>query len=357
MINYSKLKKEYDELAEKLAVADVYNNRQNYQIITRRFSLLGKLIGKIKEQHKAQQSANDLMVVINNSSEDEEIKQIANEELVSIEDKVKRLEDDIDEIVFSGRGVSYGSIIIEIRAAAGGDEAALFARDLFKMYSKYIEKRSWKLEILTSHYIPMGGIKEIVFAVSGQGCFSYLNLESGVHRVQRVPVTESGGRIHTSTATVAVLIEPKIEELKINPQDLKIDIFRSSGPGGQHVNKTSSAIRITHLPSGIVVICQDERSQTKNKTKAMRVLKARILDKIDKEKQAKLSYKRKVQIGSGDRSEKIRTYNFSEGRVTDHRINLTVYRLEEIMEGNLDYILKPLMSEAKKKIYEVEGLG
>jgi peptide chain release factor 1 len=224
------------------------------------------------------------------------------------------------------------------------------------MYSKYVEKNGWKLEVLDSSPTDIRGFKEIIFSVSGKGAYSHLKFESGVHRVQRVPTTEASGRIHTSTVTVAVLIEPKEVELNINPSDLKIDTFRASGAGGQHVNRTDSAVRITHIPTGIIVSCQDERSQGKNKEKAMRVLGARLLEKIEREAQDKVTSARRVQIGTGERNEKIRTYNFPERRISDHRINFTIYRLEQVLEGDLDEIIEQLIKAERKKIYEAKGL-
>jgi peptide chain release factor 1 len=224
------------------------------------------------------------------------------------------------------------------------------------MYSKYAEKNGWKIEVLSSHLTEIGGFKEIVFSLKGKKAFSRLKFESGVHRVQRVPATESGGRIHTSTVTVAVLVEPKEVELKISPDDLKIDTYRASGAGGQHVNVTDSAVRMTHLPTGVVVSCQDERSQIKNRAKALRVLKAKIMEKKMEEEASKVSKLRKTQVGSGQRSEKIRTYNFGEKRVTDHRINFTIYKLDQILEGNLDEIVGQLINAERKKIYENKGL-
>ncbi len=357
MIDYSKLKKEYEVISEELSSPDVYNDRQRYQNLTRRFSFLEKLIKKIELYEKAQQDKKQLEGMINNPQEEEDMQRLAKEELIKIEEKIEKIKDEIEDMVFEEEGSPQRDVIIEIRAAAGGEEAALFASDLFKMYSKYIENKGWKLEVLSSHPTEIGGIKEIIFSVKGKGCYSHLKFESGVHRVQRIPVTESGGRIHTSTATVAVLIEPEMKELNIGPAELKIETFRASGHGGQHVNRTDSAVRITHLSTGIVVSCQDERSQIKNREKAMRVLKARLLDKMQREEESKILKERRIQIGSGERSEKIRTYNFPERRVTEHRINLTVYRLEDILGGDLDIIIKNLIKEERKKIYETKGLA
>jgi len=245
--------------------------------------------------------------------------------------------------------------IVEIRAGAGGEESSLFAADLFRMYARYAEARGFKVSLLDSHPTPLGGFKQIVFAVEGEGAYGKFRYESGVHRVQRVPETESAGRIHTSTSTVAVLPEAEEVEITIDPKDLRIDTFRATGPGGQSVNTTDSAVRITHIPTGIVVSCQDEKSQHKNKAQAMRVLRARLKDLYEKEKEAELSETRRKQIGSGDRSEKIRTYNFPQNRVTDHRINLTLYKLGEIMEGNLDPLIDALREAAATKAMESVG--
>ena len=357
MINYEKLKEEYKKISEELSSGDIYNDKERYQLVIKRFSFLDKVVNKIKEIDKASEEEKHLLAIIDDANEDKEMKDLAKDELSKVKSKISRLSEEIENIVFEENDDSDRDIILEIRSAAGGEEAALFASDLFKMYTRYIEKKGWSMEILSSHITEMGGIKEVVFSVKGKGCYSHLKFESGVHRVQRVPVTESGGRLHTSTATVAVLIEPKSVELNIDPSELRIDTYRASGHGGQHVNKTDSAVRITHLPTGLVVACQAERSQIKNRAKAMRVLKARILDMMQNKENSKVSKERKVQVGSGERSEKIRTYNFPERRVTEHRINLTLYKLEEILEGELDDIVKALMKEERRKIYEVKGLA
>ncbi len=236
------------------------------------------------------------------------------------------------------------NVLVEIRAGTGGEEAALFAADLFRMYTRYAERTNWSTELLSVNETELGGFKEIIFMVVGKGAFSRLKYESGVHRVQRVPTTEAGGRIHTSAATVAVLPEAEEVELEINPNDLRIDVYRASGHGGQHVNTTDSAVRITHLPTGMVVTCQDEKSQLKNKEKALKILRARLLDQIEQEQRQKEAQDRRSQIGSGDRSERIRTYNFPQSRVTDHRIGLTLYRLEEILDGDLNEIIDALIT-------------
>jgi peptide chain release factor 1 len=247
------------------------------------------------------------------------------------------------------------NVIVEIRAGTGGEEAALFAGDLFRMYNRYAEKRGWKAEIIDSNPTELGGFKEVVFEINGNGAYSRLKYESGVHRVQRVPTTEAGGRIHTSAATVAVLPEAQEIDIDINPNDLRIDIFRASGHGGQGVNTTDSAVRITHIPTGMVVTCQDERSQLKNKEKAMKVLRARLMEKAQMEQNQKIAQDRRSQVGSGDRSERIRTYNFPQGRITDHRIGLTIHQLTSVLEGELDEIIDALIAEDQaKKLAQLE---
>lgn len=356
MIDIERLKKEYEKISQELANVEVLKEREKYQNLAKRFAFLEKVLNLINKKEKLLQEREELKKIASDSQEDKAVKELAKQELVELEKQIESIEEEIDEKVVAQRYPDR-DLIVEIRAAAGGEEAALFAADLFKMYSKYIEKKGWRMEVLNSHPTDIGGFKEIIFSVKGDGCYLHFKFERGVHRVQRVPVTESGGRIHTSTTTVAVLMEPKEIELKVDPRDLKIETFRASGHGGQYVNRTDSAVRITHLPTGIVVSCQDARSQIKNKEKAMRVLKARLLDKMEREKADEITKARKGQIGTGERSEKIRTYNFPERRVTDHRINLTIYRLEEVMEGDLDLIVKELIRAERKVLYETKGLG
>ena len=357
MIDYNKLKEEHAALARQLSSAEVYKDREQYQKLAKRFSFLEKIVTLIKEKERCTKEKKELERIVASSSEDEEVQELASSELPHLEGRVKSIDEAIEEKLFDQQLGEDRDVIMEIRAAAGGEESALFVADLLRMYSRYVEKRGWKLEVLSSHPTELGGFKEIVVSIKGENCYMHLKFESGVHRVQRVPLTESGGRIHTSTATVAVLIEPQEVELSINPEDLKIDTFRASGAGGQHVNRTDSAVRITHAPTGLVVSCQDERSQIKNKEKAMRVLKARLLDKKERESQAQITRQRRVQIGTGDRSEKIRTYNFPERRVTDHRINLTLYKLDQIVEGGLDLVINELRAAERKKMYEINGLA
>lgn len=286
---------------------------------------------------------------------DADLVQYLEEEIKAIKEKIKSAGDDLSRMLAPHIKEIEHNALIEIRAGTGGEEAALFARDLFKMYVKFAEKRGWKVSLTDYHDTPLGGFKEVTFLVEGKGAYGELKYESGVHRVQRVPVTESGGRIHTSTASVVVL--PETEELgvEMKPEDMKIETFRAGGPGGQHVNVTDSAVRITHVPTGIVVTCQDERSQHKNKAKALRILKARLFNLYREKREEEETTKRRSFIGSGDRSEKIRTYNFPQGRVTDHRIGLTLYNLEEIMQGELEPLIEALKrEEEKRKLEEIK---
>jgi len=277
---------------------------------------------------------------------DREFLALVENEIKDLRKKTQECLDKINRKIKEESNESDRDVIIEIRAGTGGQEASLFAADLYRMYTKYAQKRGWTTEMLASHPTELGGFKEVIFSIKGKNAYQYLKWESGVHRVQRIPTTETQGRIHTSTATVAVLIEPEDTEFKINPKDLRIDVFRSSGHGGQSVNTTDSAVRITHLPTGIVVTCQDERSQLKNKTKALRVLRARLMDNLEQQRFKAISQERKSQVGTGERSEKIRTYNFPDHRITDHRINLTLHKLEEILAGDLDEISDALIKKS-----------
>ncbi len=355
-VNLQKLKSEFKEIESSLSLPDIIEDRVRYKKLTQRYSYLKSLIELIQQQKRYNEEKEQLKEMLDEKGESDQIKEMAQDDLKRVGEKLKNIEKEIENKLFEEHEPER-DLIIEIRAAAGGEESSLFAASLFKMYSKYAEKNNWSSEVLSSHLTEIGGLKEMIFSVKGKRAFSCLKFESGVHRVQRVPVTESGGRIHTSTATVAVLIEPKEVELKINPEDLKIDTYRSSGAGGQHVNVTDSAVRMTHLPTGIIVSCQDERSQIKNRAKALRVLKAKIMEKKIEEETFKLSKLRKTQVGTGDRSEKIRTYNYNEKRVTDHRINFTIYKLDQVLEGDLDEVVEELTKEERKKIYEDKGLA
>ncbi len=323
---YRELAKEHAELAEVAAAA------ARYRRITEEIASNQELL----------------------SDADPEIRELAREELEALKAEKAELTERIKVLLIPKDPNDDKNTILEIRAGTGGEEAALFAGDLFRMYARYAEGRGWKVDVLSRHETDTGGFKEIIALIEGKGAYSRLKYESGVHRVQRVPVTETQGRIHTSAASVAVLPEAEDVDVDIDPNDLRIDIFRSSGPGGQSVNTTDSAVRITHIPTGIVVQCQDERSQLKNKAKAMKVLKARLLDKAQAEQMAEISETRKAQVGSGDRSERIRTYNFPQGRMTDHRIGLTLYRLDEIMAGDLDEMIDQLNIAFQAKALEAK---
>lgn len=274
--------------------------------------------------------------------EDPELAELAREEAEQLRERMRELEERLRGLLGEGRPEEDRGVILEIRAGTGGEEAALFAADLFGMYARYAERRGWRLEMMSASPTELGGFREVIALIQGKGAYGRLRYESGVHRVQRIPVTESQGRIHTSTATVAVLPEVSEPEVEIRPEDLRIDVFRASGPGGQHVNTTDSAVRITHLPTGLVVTCQDERSQHRNRAKAMKILRARLYDLKARQQQEELASRRRAQVGSGERSERIRTYNFPQNRVTDHRIGLTIHRLSHVLEGDLDELLDAL---------------
>jgi len=274
---------------------------------------------------------------------DKELKEMVEAELKDLEQELEALEHKIKLLLLPKDPMDEKNVVMEIRGGAGGDEAALFGAVLFRLYSRYAERQGWKIDIMSANYTDIGGVKELIFVIEGKGAYSRLKYESGVHRVQRIPTTESGGRIHTSTATVAVLPEAEDVDIEINQNDLRIDVFRSSGHGGQSVNTTDSAVRITHLPTGLVVTCQDEKSQLKNKEKALKVLKARLLDAAQQELEQEYAENRRSQVGTGDRSERIRTYNYPQGRVTDHRINLTLYKLENFLDGDIDEMIDAII--------------
>jgi len=340
------LEKKYEELNKNLSDPKIIANQPKFQECAKMHSDISKSVLKYKEYKGITKEIEENSKLFS-EEKDMEFKKLISEELEKLKEKKYNLEIELKEIMFPKDPHDNKNCIVEIRAGAGGDEAALFAGDLFRMYSRFAENNRWKTEIMSSSPTGIGGFKEIIFSIIGKGIYGMLKYESGVHRVQRVPVTESSGRIHTSTVTVAILPEAEEVEININPNDLRIDTFHSTGHGGQSVNTTDSAIRITHIPTGMVVTCQDEKSQFKNKAKAMIVLRARLLDKVEREKHEELALKRKNQVGTGDRSERIRTYNFPQNRITDHRIGLNLHNLEEVLEGNLNNLVSNLSEKLK----------
>ena len=344
------IEEKYHKIEKLLADPALLSNMEEYQKVTREYSGLGVVMQKFQEYKKLDKLLRETENML--EKEKDEMKELIREEVSKLTSKRKQLEDELMLLIVPKDPNDDRDIIIEIRAGTGGEEAALFSAQLFRMYNKYIEKLGFKADVMDMNSTGLGGFKEVIFGIEGKGAYSIFKYESGVHRVQRVPITESSGRIHTSTATVAVLPEPEEVEVQINPDEIRIDTFCSTGHGGQSVNTTYSAIRITHLSTGIVASCQDERSQLKNKEKAMRVLRARLLEKLHKEKENELSIERKSQIGTGERSEKIRTYNFPQNRVTDHRVNLSLHKLDSILNGDLDEIVNALRMADKVKLKE-----
>ena len=343
-----KIQKRYEELEHLLASYETVSDKEQYNKYAKELSGLKDTVSFFREYKRINREIKDLESALG-EKHDHEFLSLARSELEDLRHKKLDLEQKLKDILKGEDETAGKDVIVEIRQGTGGMEAGLFAADLYRMYTKYAVNKGWTIEPMELHQTELGGFKEIVFSVKGKDAYRRLRFESGVHRVQRVPTTEAQGRIHTSTATVAVLVEPQDVDFVIEPKDLKIDTYRSSGPGGQHMQKTDSAVRITHLPTGTVVTCQDERSQLKNKNKAMRILRARILDIRQQEEFKKISLERKSQIGSGDRSEKIRTYNFPDRRVTDHRINLTLHQLEQVLEGDLDELSDALIKAADGK--------
>lgn len=335
------------DLEQRISDPSVIARQDEWQKLTKEHASLAPIIETFRKYKDVSATIADDKEIIADGS-DAELTAMAKEELSELTKEQEALEEELHVLMLPKDPNDDKNVIMEIRGGAGGDEAAIFAGDLFRMYSKYIEKqKDWKASIISSNAPELGGYKEVIFSVEGDGVYGKLKYESGVHRVQRVPVTESGGRIHTSTATVAVLPEAEDVEINLNMEDVRVDYFRASGAGGQHVNKTSSAVRMTHIPSGIVVECQDERSQLENRAKAVRVLKARLLAQAEEEANAEVTEARRSQVGTGDRSERVRTYNYPQGRVTDHRINLTLYKLENIMNGDIDEFIQAL-AEARR---------
>ena len=336
------MEQRYNELSNKLSEPDIANDQKQFAELMKEFKNLSPIIEKYKEYQSAENSFTEAKELLDSGNLDKEFKDMVQIEYKESKEKMEFISEELKILLLPKDPNDEKNVIIEIRGGAGEEEAALFANSLYRMYTMYAESKGWKQDILNTNPTELGGFKEISFSIEGDGAYSRLKYESGVHRVQRVPETESQGRIHTSTVTVAVLAEADEVELEINPSDLKTDVFRASGAGGQHINKTESAVRITHIPTGLVVECQDERSQFKNKDKAMKILRSRLFEEKQKEQHDKIASERRLQVGTGDRSERIRTYNFPQGRLTDHRIGLTLYRLEDILNGNLEEVLDAL---------------
>jgi len=336
--------KRYDELTTKLYDPSVVSDPEKYQQIMKEIKSIKDIVEKYREYKESQKLLFEAKDIFNDCGTDNELKEMASNEIIMQKKQLENITEELKILLLPKDPNDERSVIIEIRSGAGGEEASLFCSVLYRMYTMYAPLRGFKIDLVNAVETELGGYKEISFMVQGTGAYSRFKFESGVHRVQRVPETESQGRIHTSTVTVAVLPEAEDVELEINPSDLQIDTFRSSGAGGQHINKTESAIRITHLPTGVVVECQDERSQYKNKDKAMKVLKSRLLQMKQEEQTSSIAETRKSQVGTGDRSERIRTYNYHQGRITDHRIGLTLYRLADVLNGNIDEIIDALIA-------------
>lgn len=344
----------FEDLERQISDPDVIANQSEWQKLTKAHSKLGSVVAKFREYKKVQQGLADTREMLKEKL-DEDFRDMVQAEFEELKDQNVVLEEELRILLLPKDPNDDKNVIVEIRGGAGGDEAALFAGVLFRMYTRYAENQGWRVELLDSNPTGLGGFKEVVFSIEGDGAYSRLKYESGVHRVQRVPETEASGRIHTSTVTVAVLPEAEDVDVEVNNNELRIDTYCASGAGGQHVNKTESAVRITHLPTGIVVQCQDEKSQLKNRDKAMRVLRAKLLEQAQEQQHADISEMRKNQVGTGDRSERIRTYNFPQGRVTDHRIGLTLHKLDFVLNGDLDELINALVTSAQsEKLKQVE---
>jgi peptide chain release factor 1 len=344
----NKIEEKYQEMTTLLSDPAVISDRNRYKKVAKEHNELSEIVSLSSEYKKLLHSIEE-DEKIRQDSKDEELVEMAKAELEELYPKKQEYEEKLKLMLLPKDPKDNRNTIVEIRAGTGGEEAALFASDLYRMYAKFAEKKGWRVEVMNSNPTGMGGFKEIIFLVEGDNAYGTLKYESGVHRVQRVPVTEASGRIHTSAASVAVLPEAEDVEVEIKPEELRVDVFRSSGPGGQSVNTTDSAVRVTHIPTNTVVTCQDEKSQLKNKNKAIKVLRARLLDKATEEQTTKIAQERKTMVGSGDRSEKIRTYNFPQGRVTDHRIGLTLYRLEDILVGEIDEFVDALKKKEQEE--------
>lgn len=349
----AEVEKRYEQLEQLLTDPQMMGKQREYSKIAKERAELEEIVSCFREWRRLEQEIKANRELLNEG--DDEIRELAKEELAALREREETLEGRLKSLLVPKDPKDARNVIVEIRAGTGGEEAALFAASLFRMYSRYAESRGWRVEILNSNPTGLGGFKEIIVLVEGKGAYSRLKFESGVHRVQRVPVTEGSGRIHTSAVTVAVLAEAEDVEVEIDPKELRVDVFRSSGPGGQSVNTTDSAVRMTHIPTGLVVSCQDEKSQHKNRAKALKILKARLLEKKQEEQRSEIAATRKLMVGSGDRSERIRTYNFPQGRVTDHRINFTLYKLDRVMEGEMDELVDALSTHYQAEALQAAG--
>jgi len=347
------IEERFTELETKISDPEVIADQDLWRKLCKEHSDITPIVNKYREYKALNDNIEEAKEMLNSGELDKEEKSMIEEEIEASRKGIENVNEELKILLLPKDPNDEKNVIVEIRGGAGGDEAALFASDLLRMYSMYAEAKRWKVEILSSNATDIGGYKEVSFAINGSGAYSRLKFESGVHRVQRIPSTESGGRIHTSTVTVAVLPEVEEVEVEINQNDLRIDVFRAGGPGGQCVNTTDSAVRITHLPTGIVVSCQDEKSQHKNKDKAMKILRSRVYDVFIQEQNDAISAERKSQVGTGDRSERIRTYNFPQGRVTDHRIGLTLHRLDSVLNGDLDEVIDALITSDQSEKLKV----
>ena len=348
----SGVEKRYQELEDALIRPEIMNNQNDYKKLAKERSSLEEVVTCFRDWRKVMQELEDNKVLL--EDQDPAVRELAQEEQTTLRERDERLQNDLRRLLIPKDPLDEKNVLLEIRAGTGGEEASLFAASLFRMYSRYAERHRWRLEVMSSSATGLGGFKEIISLIEGKGAYSRLKFEGGVHRVQRVPETEASGRIHTSAVTVAVLPEADDVDVHIDEKDLRIDVFRSSGPGGQSVNTTDSAVRITHIPSGIVVSCQDEKSQHKNKAKGLKILRARLLERAREEQQAAITASRRSMVGSGDRSERIRTYNFPQSRLTDHRINLTVYTLDRVLDGELDAVFDALNTSHQAEMLQAE---
>ena len=349
----AEVEKRYQQLESLLSDPQLLSRQREYSKVAKERAELEEIVSCYREWKKIDQEIEQNRELLN--EKDEALKELAKEELSALRQRKEEMESRLKLLLLPKDPNDARNVILEIRAGTGGEEAALFAASLFRMYSRYAESLGWRVEIMNSNPTGLGGFKEIIALIEGRGAYSHLKFEGGVHRVQRVPVTEASGRIHTSAVTVAVLPEAEDVEVEIDPKDLRVDVFRSSGPGGQSVNTTDSAVRMTHLPTGLAVSCQDEKSQHKNRAKALKILRARLLEKKQEEQRSEIAATRRLMVGSGDRSERIRTYNFPQGRVTDHRINLTLYKLDRIMDGELDELVGALLTHYQTEALQATG--